>query len=171
MGQTVIGGGNVNIGKTEDSSAEDYNPGGNVFVDNGNGGVLYDLYNNGQNTIYAQGNKWNVAEQTEELIETVITHKNDNASLGEVIFMPPMGSSSVTDVATQGCYFDSLGKQVVAAAVGDGAQVEVYATSGALVARRSIVGGTADLSDLTSGVYVVVVTSDSGNETVIKCCL
>ena len=170
-GITVIGGGNVNIGKTEDSSAEDYNPGGNVFVDNGNGGVLYDLYNNGQNTIYAQGNKWNVAEQTEELIETVITHKNDIASLGEVIFMPPMGSSSVTDVATQGCYFDSLGKQVVAAAVGDGAQVEVYAASGALVARRSIVGGTADLSDLTSGVYVVVVTSDSGNETVLKCCL
>ena len=84
--------------------------------------------------------------------------------------MPPMGSSSVTDVATQGCYFDSLGKQVVAA-VGDGAQVEVYAASGALVARRSIVGGTADLSDLTSGVYVVVVTSDSGNETVLKCCL
>lgn len=170
-GITVIGGGSVNIGKTEDPSAADYNPGGNVFVDNGNGGALYDLYNNGQNTIYAQGNKWNVAELTEELIETVITHKNDIASLGEVIFMPPMESSGVAGVKTQGCYFDSVGKQVVMSEAGNDSQVMVYAASGALVARRCVVNGAADLSDLASGVYVVVVTSNDGKPAVLKCCL
>lgn len=86
-GITVIGGKNVNIGKTADPSASDYNPGKNVFINNGNNDKLYDLYNNGTNTIYAQGNTWNVDEQTAEKIETVITHKTDNESLGLVIYM------------------------------------------------------------------------------------
>ncbi|WP_407405418.1 hypothetical protein [Sodaliphilus sp.] len=87
-GITVIGQPNVNAGKVEDPEAEDYNPGDNVFVNNGNGGVLYDLYNNGTTTVYAQGNVWNVDEQTQEKIETVIFHKADDANLGEVIYMP-----------------------------------------------------------------------------------
>ena len=88
-GITVIGCGDVNIGKTQvDPSAEDYNPGGNVFVDNGNNGIPYDLYNNSANTVYAQGNVWSVAVQDSVSIESVIFHKNDLSSLGEVIYMP-----------------------------------------------------------------------------------
>ena len=88
-GITIIGCGEVNIGKTQVKlSAEDYNPGNNVFLDNGNNGILYDLYNNSANTVYAQGNIWNVAMQDSVSIENVIFHKNDLASLGEVIFMP-----------------------------------------------------------------------------------
>lgn len=66
----------------------DNNPGGNIFKDNGNGGKLYDLYNNSPITVYAQGNTWNVSAQTEANIETVIFHKPDQANLGQVIFMP-----------------------------------------------------------------------------------
>ena len=80
---------NINLGKVEDPTAEDYNPGNNTFVNNGNGGVLYDLYNNGTNTVWAQGNTWNVEEQTEENIEEVIYHQVDDPSKGLVIFMPP----------------------------------------------------------------------------------
>ena len=87
-GVTVIGCGNVNFGKTDDPAADDYNPGKNVFVNNGNGGVIYDLYNNSKNTVYAQGNTWNVTEQTAEDIAKVITDKSDIASLGEVIYDP-----------------------------------------------------------------------------------
>lgn len=87
-GVTVIGCGNVNFGKTDDPDADDYNPGKNVFVNNGNGGVIYDLYNNSKNTVYAQGNTWNVTEQTAEEIAKVITDKSDIASLGEVIYDP-----------------------------------------------------------------------------------
>lgn len=93
-GITVIGGGDVNVGKVSvdgvklaESDAE-YNPGKNVFKDNGNGGVLYDLYNNTTGTIYAQGNTWNVETQDSVNIEKVVWHKADFSTLGTVIFMP-----------------------------------------------------------------------------------
>lgn len=69
---------NANLGTNE-------KPGENVFVNNGCDSRLCDLYNNSGNTVYAQGNMWNVSEQTPEEIAKVITDKNDNASLGEVI--------------------------------------------------------------------------------------
>lgn len=100
-GITIIGCGNVNLGRVDVATDDpSYNFGGNVFKDNGNGGVLYDLYNNSTNTVYAQCNQWNVTEQTEEQIEGVIFHKNDNSSLGEVIFMPAMAYTSIDDVRT-----------------------------------------------------------------------
>ena len=100
-GITVIGGKNVNIGKTEDPSAADYNPGRNIFFNNGFDGITYDLYNNSQNTVYAQGNYWkSVSSQTQENIETVVFHKNDNPSLGEVIFMPALDNDPTAINAT-----------------------------------------------------------------------
>lgn len=101
-GITVIGCGEVNLGKTEVSpDALDYNPGNNVFVDNGNSGVLYDLYNNSTRTIYAQGNIWNATVQDAEHIEEVIFHKNDNSLLGEVIFMPAGDPASIGTITRQ----------------------------------------------------------------------
>lgn len=105
----------INIGKVEDPTAADYNPGNNKFKNNGNGGVLYDLYNNTPNTIYAQGNTWGVEEQTEEQIETVISHKNDDASLGLVIFMPAGNDSGIDDIEAENApieYFNLLGVKV-----------------------------------------------------------
>lgn len=82
-GITIIGGRDVNVGKTENKNAADYNPGLNVFLNNGFGGTIYDLYNNSGNTVYAQGNHWkSVATQDRESIETVVFHKNDNSALG-----------------------------------------------------------------------------------------
>lgn len=87
-GITVIGQPNVNAGWTEGYEDEtNYNPGMNVFKNNGNGGQLYEIYNNGTSTVYAQGNIWNV-EQDDE-IEDLIFHKHDDPSLGEVIYLPP----------------------------------------------------------------------------------
>ncbi len=77
---------NVNMGKTDDPQAEDYNPGNNTFANNGNNDVLYDLYNNTPNTVYAQGNTWGVANQTKDEIESVIFHQNDDETLGKVVF-------------------------------------------------------------------------------------
>lgn len=100
-GITVIGAPDVNAGKVADPNAADYNPGENVFKNNGNGGVLYDLYNNGTSTVYAQGNTWNVDEQTAEKIETVVFHKADDANLGEVIYMPAKGTTAINDVTVE----------------------------------------------------------------------
>lgn len=179
-GVTVIGGENINFGKVDDESAADYNPGGNVFVNNGNtlngaagwtdGGKFfpYDLCNNtsGQNeiTVYAQGNTWSVDEQTAEKIETVIFHKTDNQSLGEVIYMPE-GEGGVESVAAGlEAYFN--GKQLVVSA---DANVEVYNLSGAKVAEyagESVI----DLSGLAGGIYVARVAAD-GKVATVKCAL
>ncbi len=78
----------LNLGNNSDAEGIEDNPGGNVFINNGNSGKLYDLYNNSPLTVYAQGNTWGVEEQTEALIEGVIVHKVDDDTLGEVIFMP-----------------------------------------------------------------------------------
>lgn len=92
-GVTVIGCKDVSLGQPENTDID--SPGGNVFKNNGNGGQLYDLYNNSTLTIYAQNNTWNVTEQTQEQIETVIFHKTDDASLGEVIYWPAASTSSI----------------------------------------------------------------------------
>ena len=89
----------VNLGKTEVAeTADDYNPGMNVFKNNGWGGTHYDLYNNSPYTIYAQGNTWNVAEQTKEAIEEVIFHKHDAEGYGEVIYWPAANSTAISPV-------------------------------------------------------------------------
>ena len=110
----VTGAPNVNVGKVEDPEAEDYNPGNNIFVNNGFDGALYDLYNNGTGTVYAQGNTWNVAEQTEENIEEVIYHQVDDPSKGLVIFMPAHqeGPTAIEEIsAAQGdnLYYNLMG--------------------------------------------------------------
>ena len=106
---------NINLGKVEDPEAEDYNPGNNTFVNNGNGGVLYDLFNNGTATIYAQGNTWNVAEQTEENIEEVIYHQVDDPTKGLVIFMPAHQDNTAVDEVeaaqvNDGLYYNLMGQ-------------------------------------------------------------
>ena len=109
---------NINLGKVEDPEAEDYNPGNNTFVNNGNGGELYDLFNNGTATIWAQGNTWNVTEQTEENIEEVIYHQVDDPNLGLVIFMPAHQEepSAVEEIEAaqqaDGLYYNLMGQPV-----------------------------------------------------------
>ncbi|MCM1107582.1 MAG: right-handed parallel beta-helix repeat-containing protein [Clostridium sp.] len=144
-GITVIGGKDVNIGKTEDPEAEDYNPGLNVLLNNGFDGQKYDLYNNSANTVYAQGNYWKTVDvQDETHIEEVIFHKADDSRLGEVIFMPAL---------TQ----DPTG---IAPATADSKvrRVEVYGINGARVATLP----TSDLSNLRPGIYTVRILTDTG---------
>lgn len=84
-GITIVGYPKVNMGN---SDPENFNPGGNVFSNNGNGGVLYDLYNNGPVEQYAMYNCWGVAAQDSASIEGVVVHKVDDPALGRVHFMP-----------------------------------------------------------------------------------
>lgn len=143
-GITVIGGKNINIGKVEDKEAADYNPGLNVFLNNGFNGTPYDLYNNSPNTVYAQGNFWkSVAIQDEEHIETVVFHKNDDPKLGEVIFMPalPSDPTGIEDISAE----DIKG-------------IEVYDLNGTLVAKSKDSG----LQGLRPGTYIIRTTTADG---------
>lgn len=100
-GATIIGKPLVNLGHITDVTDGDYNPGRNVFKNNGNCGtspegaetafdpsIPYDLYNNTAFTLYAQGNTWGCEQQTAAEIEKRIYHSADDPNLGEVIFMP-----------------------------------------------------------------------------------
>ena len=165
-GITVLGGKDVNIGKVADPTAADYNPGGNVFKNNGNNGTIYDLYNNTQNTVYAQGNRWeSVDEQTEEKIETVIFHKHDNDKLGEVIFMPAAGASGVADVNAPSSYFDSNNRRIVVSTAD--ATVEVFDLFGKKV-FESAGSNTVDLKALPNGVYLARVATNGSAATTLK---
>ena len=61
----------------------------NEIHDNGNGGVIYDLYNNSACNIMAVGNDWGTVE--EDVIESHIVHQNDDPSLGLVTYIPYVG--------------------------------------------------------------------------------
>jgi len=87
---TLTAGPTANIGNISvPENDPEYNIGRNIFSNNGNGGELYDLYNNNPHNVMAQNNNWGVPEQTEELIRTVIRDKFNNPSYGTVTFMPP----------------------------------------------------------------------------------
>ncbi|SMC58967.1 T9SS type A sorting domain-containing protein [Moheibacter sediminis] len=85
-GVTMQGTAQANFGSDDD---EDFNPGGNVFSENGNEGEVYALFNNTPNTVKALHNCWiEGQESTIEDVENVISHKNDDDTLGEVFFDP-----------------------------------------------------------------------------------
>ncbi len=143
-GITVIGGKDINIGKTEDETAADYNPGRNIFFNNGYDGMAYDLYNNSPNTVYAQGNYWkSVESQDRESIETVVFHKNDNAQLGEVIFMPALAEDPTAIDGVAGSSRETA--------------IEVYVIDG----KR--IGSTTE--GLSRGMYIVRTTGAGGTST------
>ncbi len=113
-GVTIIGKTLANIGHITDvkETDADYNPGRNVFKNNGNCGTTpegaetafdpsnpYDLYNNTALTLYAQGNTWGCEKQTAEEIEKRIFHSADDSKLGQVIFMPAgSGASGIANI-------------------------------------------------------------------------
>ncbi len=85
-GVTLIDKTVANLGSDD---PDDFNPGGNIFSNNGNGGQIYALYNNTANPVKALRNCWiEGQESTAEEVESVIFHKVDDESLGEVFYDP-----------------------------------------------------------------------------------
>lgn len=73
-----------------DTAAASFNPGGNSFAGNGNGGVVYALYNNTPNAVPAMNNCWDYLNPMTDpdSIATVIVDASDINTLGPVAFMP-----------------------------------------------------------------------------------
>ena len=70
--------------------------GNNVLHSNGNGGMVYDLYNNATCDITAVGNNWGTSNQQE--IEQHIVHQIDDPSLGLVTYIPFVGYDQITEI-------------------------------------------------------------------------
>ncbi|MBP5573129.1 MAG: DUF1565 domain-containing protein, partial [Bacteroidales bacterium] len=69
--------------------------GRNEIHDNGNGGVVYDLYNNSSCDLMAIGNDWGTTSL--ERIEDHIYHQPDDPALGLVTFYPFIGSEGLEE--------------------------------------------------------------------------
>lgn len=151
-GITVMGGGNINLGKIEvDGTAltvdsPEYNEGKNTFSGNGNNGTAYDLaFASGTSylTVYAQNNRWTPSPMTAESIEEVIDHQVDNSGEGLAIFTPWLQDEA-----------SAISKpEVVAAGVGAEA---IYSVDG----QR--------LSQLRSGLNIVRMSDGTTRKVLIK---
>ncbi|RZJ74748.1 MAG: T9SS type A sorting domain-containing protein [Flavobacterium sp.] len=161
-GITLIGSARINLGNTD---PEDFNEGGNIFDDNGNGGQTYALYNNTPNMVYAMNNCWfEEGELTMENVENVITHQPDIATLGLVIFNPFGCALSTPDFSIAGPVIypnPSNGTMTVTTPLYGTATF--YNISGQLVATQKLTAGDNQISvDLPSGIYIL--KTEGGNK-------
>ena len=102
-GITLIGNVEINAGYiTNEAKDVEYNPGENVFINNGNYKYAngfdpegefqrWDLYNNSSTTVYAQNNYWYIAKDSTPRV--TVYDKEDDASKGEVIYTPWAGTT------------------------------------------------------------------------------
>ena len=90
-GITAINGFDINLGTEE-------NWGNNQIHDNGNSGVVYDLYDNSTCDIMAVGNDWGTTDEQE--IEDHIYHQFDDPGLGLVTFIPFVGYDAIEETNT-----------------------------------------------------------------------
>ena len=85
-------------------TAEDW--GHNEIHDNGNGGTVYDLYNNSACDLTAVGNDWGTTDS--EAIESHIYHKTDDPSLGLVTYYPFVGCEGIGEISEDNALIDDL---------------------------------------------------------------
>jgi parallel beta-helix repeat protein len=152
-GITIIGYPQVNMG---DSATATFNPGGNQFNNNGNGGSLYDLYNNGPIDQPAMYNCWGVPTQNAASIETVIFHEVDDPTLGRVNFMPSCAFQTIFTVQNES---GTLLQGVEIAIAGEDASLFTDANGEAMAmlspGNHAFTATLADYSDYNSSITVV----------------
>ena len=153
-GITVINAADVNLGIEDDW-------GHNQIHDNGNGGVVYDLYNNSTCDIMAVGNNWGTSNG--RLIEEHIVHQTDDPSLGLVTYVPFIDVDAVNEVQISG--FEiwpnlvSNGYFTLTLEKAMPTEVTIYNVNGQVVKSQSIDNqiNTINVEALRSGVYFVEV--------------
>ena len=160
-GVTVFSAGDANLGTEDDW-------GHNQIHDNGNGGVVYDLYNNSANDIMAVGNYWGTTDIQE--IENHITHQNDDPSLGLVTFVPFLEDNNVSESNTTDF-------EVWPNPVSDGSftltlenaipsELVIYNVNGQMVKTQRIDNSvnTIRIDTMESGIYFVELKNDNGKK-------
>lgn len=154
-GITIIDKASMNLGDDED------NEGGNVFADNGNGGVVYALYNNSTSMILAKHNCWiEGGDPTLEEVAEVIVDVADDATLGEVIYDPiNCGVLSLNENKEQEkiTIYPNPVQDVFTVLNPSGLKkAQIYSLDGRLVATHSLVKGVNRIAcDLGAGVYLI----------------
>lgn len=161
-GITVINAADVNLGTEDDW-------GNNQINDNGNGGVVYDLYNNSTCDIMAMGNDWGTTNEQE--VEDHIFHQNDDPSLGLVTFVPFAGYDAINESATTAFELapNPVSSERVTLTLHEAlpSEVVIYNVNGQIVRTQQIENqiNTIGFESLGSGVYFVEVRNEKGRNT------
>lgn len=146
----------INLGTEDDW-------GYNEIHNNGNSGVIYDLYNNSSCDIMAVGNNWGTT--SEQVVENHIVHQNDDPSLGLVTFIPFIGYDDVDETLSSSFEVSpnpvSNGMFRLALNENTPSELVIYNLNGQIVKSQHIEDkvNTIDISQLKSGVYFVEVKS------------
>jgi parallel beta-helix repeat protein len=149
--------GNLSVPKTD----PEYNPGLNEFSNNGNGGILYDFYNNSPINVMAQGNTWGVTTQDSASIETVVVHKVDNAKYGFVTFTAPKVTSVTNPDNTKFNIYPNPVQTSFNIDI-ENKGLEITDLTGKLIISHKNSINYADVSQLENGMYIVkVYTADN----------
>ncbi len=154
-GITVIQNASINLGNTDPAN---YNPGGNIFSNNGNGGVTYALYNNTPLTINAMNNCWiEGTEPTAVQVEDVIFHQTDDGTLGPVNYTPfGCNLSSLDFVMAKPEIYPNPNNGIFTVMMPESGNAAIYNISGQVVFEKALIAGenAIDLS-LPAGVYLL----------------
>lgn len=163
-GITLITQASINLGNTDPAN---FNPGGNVFSNNGNGGQTYALFNNTPNTIYAMNNCWIEGEEpTAAEVENVISHQPDQSTLGEVIYTPfGCPTAGTPDYAfMQPEVYPNPSNGTFTIKINESGSAAIYNISGQLVQEKVLAEGENTLQlSLPAGVYLLKGTSGNRN--------
>ena len=153
-GITAINAFDIDLGTEEDW-------GYNQIYDNGNGGVIYDLYNNSACDIMAIGNNWGTSHARE--IEEHIVHQYDNPSYGLVTYIPFVDFDEANEYKTTDfvVWPNPVSNGVFSLVLDEATPLEVviYNLNGQEVLSQHIENkvNTININSLESGVYLVEV--------------
>lgn len=163
-GITAINAFDINLGTEDDW-------GNNQIHDNGNGGVVYDLYNNSVCNIMAVGNNWGTSNVHE--IEEHIVHQYDNSDYGLVTYAPFIDVDAVNDIKTTTIEVwpnpVSNGSITITMDETTTTEIVIYNLIGQKVLSQYLYNkmNTISIDSLVSGVYLVKV-KQSDKQGIIK---
>ena len=133
----------INLHDIDMGTEEDW--GNNTIHDNGNGGSIYDLYNNSTCYISAVGNNWGTINERE--VEDHIFHQFDDPSLGQVNFIPFIGYDDIEESSLEPQVFNPdevtfytiSGQRVNAKALKPGFYIAIMKQGEQTIAKKIII--------------------------------
>ena len=138
----------------------------NQIHDNGNSGVIYDLYNNSACDIMAVGNNWGTSHANE--IEEHIVHQYDNPSYGLVTYIPFVDFDEVNENKTMdfAVWPNPVSNGVFNLVLDEAtpSEVMIYNLNGQFIKSQQIDNkeNNINVGFLESGVYFVEVRNEYG---------
>ncbi|MGV8915902.1 MAG: T9SS type A sorting domain-containing protein [Kaistella sp.] len=164
-GITIIGTAQADLGGGSLGSL-----GENVFKDNGNGGVTYALFNNTANPISATNNCWREGELSDDaMVEEVITHSADDASLGTVDYTPylcaaPLATSDTS--LAQNKIYPNPSNGTFAFEAENAGKISVTDMSGRIFYSGKVIKGDNTISlKAKSGLYILLFEANGKRQT------